>query len=131
MDVKSKLFKNFLLVFWAFLIFLGSSLPPTKASSDSLLDFVAHKLVHLFEYGVLYLLYYRNVSEDFWQQNARNVFQAFIFVIVFAAFDEYHQSLVPGRNSKVRDIFIDLLGGVLAYLVWLYLRQKMLRKQKI
>lgn len=128
--MKNKLFKNFLLVGWAFLIFLGSSLPPTKAANDSLLDFLIHKSAHLFEYAILYVLYYYNASSDFWQEKGKDVFQAFIFVLVFGAFDEYHQSFVPGRTSKVRDVIIDLVGGFLGYLIWRFLRQKMLKKQK-
>lgn len=129
MEMKNKFFRSFPLLFWAFLIFLGSSLPPTKASPDSLIDFGVHKLVHLFEYGVLYLLYYYSLAPEFWQQNGKNLFQTFIFVIVFGAFDEYHQSFVKGRSSRVQDVFIDFLGAVLAYLIWRFSRQKMLRRQ--
>lgn len=129
--MKRTLTKNVLLVSWAFLIFLGSSLPPTKASNDSLVDFLAHKSFHLFEYAVLYLVYYNRVAEDFWQGRVGKIFQAFLFVLIFALFDEYHQSFVPGRTAKMRDVFIDLLGAVLGFLIWKFLRRRILKKLNV
>ena len=125
-----RLNKSLPVVLWAFLIFLGSSLPSAKASDNGVVDFAAHKLVHIVEYGVLYLLYYRSVAGNFWDQKIEKVLQSLLFIVLYGAFDEYHQSFVPGRSSRVRDVFVDLLGGVLAYLLWWYLKQKPLWKHK-
>ncbi|MFH1781684.1 MAG: VanZ family protein, partial [Patescibacteria group bacterium] len=37
--------------------------------------------------------------------------KALIFVLLYGISDEIHQFLVPGRESRIRDVFIDLLGG--------------------
>ena len=122
--------KSLPVVLWAFLIFLGSSLPSAKASDNGVIDFAAHKLAHIVEYGVLYLLYYRSVAGNFWDQKIEKVLQSLLFIVLYGAFDEYHQSFVPGRSPRARDVFIDLLGGILAYFLWRYLRQKALSKRK-
>lgn len=119
------------LVLWAFLIFLGSSLPSAKASDNGLVDFAVHKSVHLFEYGVLYLLYYRSVVENIWEKKADKIFQALLFLAVFGAFDEYHQSFVPGRSARIADVMIDFIGGLSGLFVWWNLKRLAQKKQKI
>lgn len=122
--------KNFPPLFWAFLIFLGSSLPSAKASDNGLIDFAVHKLVHLFEYGVLYLLYYRSNVEDLLEKKTDKIFLSLLFVLLYGAFDEYHQSFVPGRSSRVHDVLIDFVGGILGLLVWWNLKCAAQKKQK-
>lgn len=122
--------KSLPLILWAFLIFLGSSLPSAKASDNGLVDFAVHKLVHLFEYGVLYLLYYRSTVNDLWEKRPDKIFHSLIFVALFGAFDEYHQSLVPGRSSRVADVLVDFIGGVSGLFVWWNLQRVAQKKQK-
>ena len=43
---------------------------------------------------------------------------AFLFAVVFAASDEWHQTFVPGRYGKVRDVALDALGAALALSVY-------------
>ena len=122
--------KSLPLILWAFLIFLGSSLRSAKASDNGLVDFAAHKLVHLFEYGILYFLYYRSVVVNIWEKKTDKIFQALLFVAVFGAFDEYHQSFVPGRSARIADVTIDFIGGVLGLFVWWNLKRLAQKKQK-
>jgi VanZ family protein len=43
-----------------------------------------------------------------------------LFVFLYAATDEFHQSYVPTRTPLVSDVFIDTAGGVLGLIViWL------------
>ena len=129
-NMTSKLRKSLPLILWAFLIFLGSSLPSAKASDNGLVDFAAHKLAHIFEYGVLFLLYYRSIVENVREKRPDKIFQALLFVVLFGAFDEYHQSFVPGRSARVADVMIDFIGGVLSLFVWWSLQRLAQRKQK-
>lgn len=115
---------------WSFLIFLGSSLPAAQVSENSVVNLAAHKLAHLLEYGVLYLLYYRSLVEDFWQGKKGLIFKALLFITLFGAMDEYHQSFVPGRQSRVADVLTDFLGGLLGFGLWLILKRRQLPKQK-
>lgn len=44
---------------------------------------------------------------------------AILFSILYGASDEFHQSFTPGREPRVRDVFFDTIGSVLAiYAVW-------------
>ena len=105
-------------IVWCGLIFLGSSIPSPQPTKDWLIDFILHKLFHLFEYGVLFLLVYRA---------KRNLLLTFIFIILYAISDELHQSFVPTREAALRDVFIDFIGGLLG---WQFLSLIQARKQK-
>lgn len=41
---------------------------------------------------------------------------------LLAGLDEYHQTFVPGRSGQLRDVCIDVTGGVIALVLWLVLR---------
>ena len=118
------------LLVWSFLIFLGSSLPAAQVSENQTVNLLAHKIVHILEYGVLYLLYYRSLVFELWQVNKARIFKALLFIIMFGAFDEYHQSFVPGRQSRVADVFTDFLGGLGGLSLWWFLKQRQLPRQK-
>lgn len=45
-----------------------------------------------------------------------------IFVALFGAFDEFHQSFIPGRNSSFSDWIANVLGGGLAVALFLIFR---------
>lgn len=40
-----------------------------------------------------------------------------LLVAGYAAFDEFHQSFVPGRTAAVGDVLIDTSGGIAAQVV--------------
>lgn len=42
---------------------------------------------------------------------------AFLISLVYAVSDEYHQSLVPGREPRIRDVVIDSIGALFAVYV--------------
>jgi VanZ family protein len=44
----------------------------------------------------------------------RWAFSSLLVLVLIAAFDEVHQSLVPERTGSVIDVVIDAVGGVLA-----------------
>ncbi len=114
-----------LVVLWAGLIYLGSSLPGASVSSNTVADFVAHKFVHLLEYFVLYILLYR-AGGSFWQ--------AILTLVAFAIGDEIHQSYTPGRQAKFTDVLIDLASGLTGALVckfiWRYIKPILPKKLK-
>ena len=58
--------------------------------------------------------------------------------VFYAAFDEFHQTLVPGRSGEFRDVCIDAAGALLGiFAIWLFMkittslmRRKALKKKK-
>lgn len=101
---------------WVALIFAASSIPGrTTDSIDLPRGF--DKLVHVVEYAVLAMLFYRGLAYG----DPRARWSAAIIVVavgaLVAALDELYQSAVPGRDSSAADLVADMvgvLGGALA-----------------
>ena len=117
----------FLVAIWAGLIFLGSCLPGVRVSEFNWLDFLAHKIVHLFEYGILAFLLARALGAKK-SLNFRVVLAVLAICFLYGLSDEWHQSFTFGREAKLRDAFIDLLGGFLGILLLWKLPPKVRRK---
>jgi VanZ family protein len=108
-------------ILWCLLIFTLSSIPSAKISQQSTLDFILRKTAHITEYFVLYILSYQVFSKKHKS--------AFLFTFIYAIGDEYHQSFTPGRGPSVKDVFIDTIGIVLAYIfIWKGYFQKLPHK---
>ncbi|MCX6375295.1 MAG: VanZ family protein [Armatimonadetes bacterium] len=74
------------------------------------------KLQHLLAYVVLGLLLYRACvispivrTSPYWT--------AFVLGALYGAFDEYHQSFVPGRDMSALDWLADVLGLIAALIL--------------
>lgn len=102
---------------WGGLIFALSSLPDYRTDAAPLTETLSRKAAHLIEYGVLAWLVLRALAAS--AVRRRNaVIIAFLLCAVFAASDEWHQTFVPGRYGKVRDVALDALGAALALSVF-------------
>ena len=101
---------------WAALIFHFSSGRIPVASTVYWQDFTIKKFGHVLLFGALAVLIYRGLILDGISRK-----QAAICAILFATFyggtDEFHQMFTQGRESTVRDIFIDSGGATLAILI--------------
>lgn len=42
---------------------------------------------------------------------------AFVFCVIYAASDEFHQYFVPGRSGKPADVLLDSFGSLMAILI--------------
>jgi VanZ family protein len=52
---------------------------------------------------------------------------AFVAALAYAVFDEWHQSLVAGRNASLSDVIVDVIGAALMLLAmacWTLLRAR-------
>lgn len=90
---------------WCGLIFFLSSQPHLPGPENVNLDFLFKKLGHICAYAILFGLTFRATH---------SAKQSFLFCIMYAMSDEYHQSFVPGRTPMIRDIGIDIIGMSLA-----------------
>jgi VanZ family protein len=80
----------------------------------------ADKFAHVVEYGILGFLLARALRGDAPSRDPlRNGLIALGIGLAVGAVDETFQSIVPGRESSVRDFFADACGLVLAQLAWL------------
>ncbi|PIU03764.1 VanZ family protein [Candidatus Shapirobacteria bacterium CG08_land_8_20_14_0_20_39_18] len=95
-------------IIWVSVIFFLSSNPVASASAIDWQDFLVKKTAHVIEYAILFILLYRAT---------KNVLISLLFVVIYAATDEYHQTFVFGRTGKLRDVLIDAGGGVIGWLI--------------
>ena len=102
---------------WCAFIFFMSSQPHLPGPQDKTLDFILKKIGHITVYAVLFRLTYDALGK----KSEHRVLNAFVFCILYAISDEYHQSFVPGRTPMLRDVGIDLVGMMIS---WILLRKK-------
>ena len=102
---------------WAILIFLLSSQSVLPGFEESPHDFIFKKTAHIIVYLVLYLLLKRAADITLNKKlSKQHIFLPVLFCLIYAASDEFHQSLVPGRYATLRDIGYDMLGVSIAFL---------------
>jgi hypothetical protein len=88
------------------LIFFLSAQPDLN-SGLGVVDLVGRKLVHMAEFGLLWLLWARALG-------FRRPRLAAAIAVLYAVSDEFHQGFVSGRNASPLDVAIDSVGVGLA-----------------
>lgn len=109
---------NYLAVFvWGSVIFWFSNHAKISTVESYAVDFFFKKTAHLVEYAILTVLIFRAT---------KNIKLSIILSILYAASDEFHQSFIPGREPRVRDVIIDATGSIIGVVLWskLYLKTK-------
>jgi VanZ family protein len=108
---------------WMALIFYLSSIPNLELGGElSAYDLVLRKLAHMFEYSVLYCLYFWGLRPNFSLKQTLSI--SFILSLAYAVSDEVHQMFVVTREGKPLDVLIDLVGIVSAYFLIKYWHEK-------
>ncbi|TVR45219.1 MAG: VanZ family protein [Puniceicoccaceae bacterium] len=77
------------------------------------------KLAHFLVFGLLGTLVYRSLWHG--RPGPAPILAALVLTSLFGAFDEWHQSFIPGRSAEVADWIADTLGAavaILAYRFW-------------
>ena len=104
------------------IIFWFSSQPAEQLPVFSWADAIVKKSGHVIGYTLLALSYWYALGMA---KNKR--WLVWLFVILFALTDEYHQAFVAGRHSSIWDVLIfDNIGAVLS----LWLTNRYVNKQK-
>ncbi len=114
-------------VIWMVVIFVFSSQHKVSVSEEYVLNFLFFKTLHLIEYAVLYIFFYRALKVS--GLTGLNGW-SFILLILYAASDEFHQTQVYGREGTVRDVIIDSLGALIAWILIRYTIPKAPEKLK-
>jgi len=112
--------KNFFLywlppILWMLIIFYFSSHPRFGITHKFLFDFIIFKTLHMMEYGILYLLYFRAFYKTTQLPLPKIFLYSFLLALFYAATDELHQLFVPTREGRIRDIIIDGVGIGISY----------------
>ena len=79
------------------------------------------KLAHVIEFGVFSVTVFRGVRGPQPGWKLQWAVWTLVIATAYAGLDEWHQSFVPLREPRVRDVFIDSFGALLAQVcVWTY-----------
>jgi len=99
---------------WMGVIFYLSSREKIAVSESYWLSFAFFKTLHLIEYGILFLLWYFALYKKKYGLKL-----AIFLSILYGMTDEWHQTFVPTREGRIRDVFIDSLGVILTWQILL------------
>ncbi len=79
------------------------------------------KLAHITEFGVFSTAVFHGVRGERYGWRWQWALTTVIIAVSYAGLDEWHQSFVPVREARFRDVLIDSTGALLAQLfVWGY-----------
>lgn len=135
--MSKKIIKTLLLIAWLILIFYFSAQNGTISSNTSgrllkiianflkvsdvdnfvsTFSFLIRKTAHFSEYFILFIISYNCFKE--YSNFKKIALISFIFCVLCASFDEFHQLFVDGRSGQVKDVLIDSSGAFCAFLIW-------------
>lgn len=118
---KSKSLSIILTIIIAIEIFLMSSVPfessqlPTTPYGIN--PSVAYHIIVFFLF-TFFLTYSLKIKKE-----PRKIFASLIISISYAILDEVHQIFVPGRVAGIKDLFTDLIGILIAILVYFFIEK--------
>lgn len=129
MKKNKKLILIFLALLWVFYIFFNSNQDYNASNLRSyniiskfnignyqiqyIANKVLRKIAHVIEYMVFTLIIL-NILKSLKIKNGYRILISLFLCISIGLTDEYYQSFIPGRSSRISDVFIDFLGGILA-----------------
>jgi len=107
------------LLFWGAAVVYGAAIfilssQPVPAPGERVVSLVGDKVLHAAEYAGFAFLLALAISSSSWPRLspwAAGI--ALAAAVLYAASDEFHQTLVPGRDGNVTDFAADALGAVL------------------
>ena len=94
---------------WMGLIFYLSSISNFKVP-DRLVNSISSNIAHFIEFFILCMLLFRAIKKSTQWEIKKIIVASWIFSVIYAFLDEFHQSFVPGRFPSIGDIFVDTLG---------------------
>ena len=125
-----KVISLILLILWIIIIFLLSNQSGKVSTSESdivvnnlnnvfnmnehVLVIIVRKLAHIIEYLILYLLMH-NCIRIYKIKN--RVSLSIILCLVCSIIDEIHQLFINGRSGQIIDVFVDLIGIIIGYII--------------
>ena len=102
-------------VLWMIIIFVFSSRPSIAVAETPLFNFLVFKFLHMVEYAILFLLILRANKKN-GKITQKMFFYSLLISILYAVSDEIHQTFVPTREGRIRDVLIDTAGIAIMYM---------------
>ncbi|MCR5430070.1 MAG: VanZ family protein [Eubacterium sp.] len=96
-------------------------------------SFIVRKIGHFGEYGLLGLLVtgFLLTFEGIRNLKKRYIyFFATLWCALYALTDEAHQLFVEGRSARIGDVFVDMMGGLVAAVILVAIWKKISKRKK-
>jgi VanZ family protein len=101
--------------------FLHWIFPAASPHTLSRMHTAIRKLAHVTEFGVLSIAVFHGVRGERYGWRWNWALITLVIAVSYAGLDEWHQSFVPMREARFRDVLIDSAGAILAQIfVWGY-----------
>lgn len=104
-------------IIWMVVIFIFSSRQRIEVSPELVINFLVFKSLHIIEYLILYLLFFRAFLSGKKIAKKKILLLSFVFALIYAASDEVHQRFIPTREGKALDVIIDCIGLTIGYYI--------------
>ncbi|MBU1088786.1 VanZ family protein [Patescibacteria group bacterium] len=119
---KTRLYYFIPSILWMLVIFFLSSRSNTGIGGSRTNRFLIHKTLHLIEYAILAITFHFAFfkTKIFPQVQKYSILASYLYAIT----DELHQHFIPGRDGKITDTFIDLLGILIGLFLVKFFSQK-------
>lgn len=86
-----------------------------------LIHFLIRKLAHITEFAAFSIAVFHGVRGERSGWKIEWALWTLVIAVAYAGMDEWHQSFVPLREPRFRDVIIDGFGALLAqFAVWVY-----------
>jgi len=96
-------------------------LPEASPRMLRLMHVGIRKMAHVGEFGLFSITVFHGIRGGRFGWRFHWALATLVIAVTYAGLDEWHQSFVPLREARARDVAIDALGAVLAQtLVWSY-----------
>jgi VanZ family protein len=89
-------------------------LPGASPRMLRLMHIGIRKMAHVTEFGLFSITVFHGIRAGRYGWRANWALATLLIAVTYAGLDEWHQSFVPLREARVRDVAIDALGAVLA-----------------
>ncbi|GEM01730.1 VanZ like family protein [Halolactibacillus halophilus] len=115
------------LVDWVNFTYHNSEISVASLGIESFVEFFIRKGAHVFVFFILTLLFIHAFKKTTRLDCQRLLLFSYLMSVVYAGFDEWHQSLTPNRTPYIGDVLLDSVGSFLAVLgivIIAFLRQR-------
>lgn len=132
---NKNIYKWIFVVVWVLVIFAFSNMPSEVSDKQSdfvinslnfigidiqslvgqLATFLVRKAAHFTEYLVLNILIFNALGEN--MKFRKKFILAIVLSFFYACTDEFHQTFIPGRDGKFKDVMIDTSGALFSYVI--------------
>lgn len=86
-----------------------------------MLEFFIRKAAHLTVFFLLMVTLFMALHTNTKWRPSVKLITSYIITVLYACFDEFHQSLTPNRTPYIGDVVLDSIGGLIGVLLILFM----------